>query len=139
MGGMECLLHKLLSTQDVPSNPKWLIEKQFTKFKSISFLGETKVFCVWEEWSLLHKLLFTQDVPSNHKCLIKKQFAKFESILIYKTKGFCVDCYLTRDHFLKFSAESDENNQSSSKANLPGETILRKYPPDISWISLLSS
>ena len=86
----------------------------------------------------MHKLLFTQDVPSNHKCLIKKQFAKFESISIYKTKGFCVDCYLNRDHSLKFSAESDENNQSSSKANLPGETILRKYPPDISWISLLS-
>ena len=84
-------------------------------------------------------MLFTQDDSSDPKWLIKKQFTKFESISFYKTKGFCVDCYLTRDHSLKFSAESDENNQSSSKANLPEETILRKYPPDISWISLLSS
>ena len=81
----------MLFTQDDSSDPKWLIKKQFTKFKSISFLRETKAFFVWEEWSLLHKLLFTQDVPSDPKWLIKKQFTKFKSIsFLGETEVFCL-------------------------------------------------
>ena len=96
------LLHKLLFTQDVPSDPKWLIKKQFTKFKSISFLMLftqddssdpkwliKKQFTKFKSNSFL--MLFTQDDSSNPKWLSKKQFTKFKSVsFLGETKVFCL-------------------------------------------------
>ena len=87
----------MLFTQDDSSDPKWLIKKQFTKFKSIYFL-----------------MLFTQDVPSDPKWLIKKQFTKFKKPFVYgRNEVFCINCCLPR-----MSLQSLIDSLKSSLLNL---------------------